>query len=148
MRLIARDELRAKLERHDGLRLVMTLPAHAFEAKRIPTSIRFESREAALAKLDPDDEIVVYCADVRCPASIRAYRFLEQAGYTNIRRYAGGIADWEGAGYPLEHGPTGSGVEREKQRPEQPGELLSVGGRHGGEDAFLVLQMCLHGAID
>ena len=26
-------------------------------------------------------------------------------GYRRVRRYAGGIADWEEAGYPLERGP-------------------------------------------
>jgi rhodanese-related sulfurtransferase len=31
-----------------------------------------------------------------------AYQFLEARGSKNIRRYAGGIQDWEEAGYPLE----------------------------------------------
>ena len=51
--------------------------------------------------LDPAEEIIVYRAHVHCPASIRAYRLLERSGYTRVRRYAGGIADWEEAGYPL-----------------------------------------------
>ena len=51
-----------------------------------------------------DTEIVVYCADAQCSASIYAYYSLERAGYRRVRRYPGGIADWEAAGYPLEHG--------------------------------------------
>jgi 3-mercaptopyruvate sulfurtransferase SseA len=44
---------------------------------------------------------------VYCPASIRAYYFLEQRGYGRVRRFAGGIADWEAAGYRLERGSSG-----------------------------------------
>lgn len=35
-------------------------------------------------------------------ASITAYNFLVKAGCTNIKRFAGGIEEWENAGYPLE----------------------------------------------
>jgi rhodanese-related sulfurtransferase len=28
--------------------------------------------------------------------------FLSQIGYKNVRRYAGGLSDWEAAGLPLE----------------------------------------------
>ena len=105
MNLISRDELRRKLERGDEFKLVMTLSAYAFDTKRIPTSLRFETVEKALAVLDPAEEIVVYCADVYCAASIYAYRLLEREGYTRVRRYTGGVADWEEAGFPLEEGP-------------------------------------------
>jgi rhodanese-related sulfurtransferase len=103
--LITRDELRAKLDRGERFVLVMTLSAHAYSAKRIPTSLYFGTVNEALATLDPEEEIVVYCADVPCPASIRAYYSLEHLGYTNVRRYPGGIAEWEDAGYPLDQGP-------------------------------------------
>ena len=101
MKLITREELRAKLERGDEFKLVMTLPDRSFGAKHIPTSVNFESAEEAVAALEPGEEIVVYCADVYCAASIFAYRLLEREGYTRVRRYAGGVAEWEAAGYPL-----------------------------------------------
>ena len=113
MRLISRGELLEKLERHDEFKLVMTLPAHAYRAKHIPTSLHCETVEQMLNALDPWDEIVVYCADVHCPASIRAYRLLEREGYGRVRRYAGGIVDWEQAGYPLASG----GVETRRTNP-------------------------------
>jgi 3-mercaptopyruvate sulfurtransferase SseA len=56
----------------------------------------------ALALLEPDDEIVVYCSNVYCAASIYAYYALRRCGFTRVRRYGGGIVDWEEAGYPLE----------------------------------------------
>ena len=104
MNVITREELRRKMERGDEFKLVMTLSAFAYDAKHIPSSRHFETIGEALAELDPADEIVVYCADVYCASSIYAYRRLEQAGYTRVRRYAGGVADWEEAGYPLESG--------------------------------------------
>ena len=101
MNLITRDELREKVAHGDEFKLIMTLSKRAYEAKRIPGSIQFDTVEEALAALDPAEEIIVYCAGAYCPASIRAYRLLEARGYTRVRRYAGGIADWENAGYPL-----------------------------------------------
>ena len=99
---IDREELKAKLERGDDFRLVMTLHDWAFRAAHIPGSIHFHSVEDALEGLSPDDEIVVYCSDVACVASQFAYRGLKQHGYTNVRRYAGGLSDWQQAGYLLE----------------------------------------------
>jgi len=112
MNLITREELRQKLERGDEFQLVMTLSAHAYRAKHIPTSCTFETVGEALAALDPAEETVVYCADLHCAASIYAYHHLEREGYTRVRRYAGGIADWEEAGYPLESGPPDPTTER------------------------------------
>lgn len=117
MNLITRDELRAKLDRRDEFKLVMTLSEDAYRAKHIPTSLHFETVKETLGALDRGEEIVVYCADVHCPASIYAYYVLERAGYERVRRYAGGIADWEAAGYPFEHGTNRSVLERIPSRP-------------------------------
>jgi rhodanese-related sulfurtransferase len=103
--LISREELRRKLERGDEFKLVMTLSGFAYRTKHIPSSLHFETIAEAVAALDREDEIVVYCADLHCPASIYAYRLLEREGFTHVRRYAGGVADWEEAGYPLEGHP-------------------------------------------
>ena len=104
MKLISRDELWAKLERGDNFKLVMALSS-AYQAKHIPGSLHFAKWREALAALDPAQEIVVYCAGVYCAASIRLYSLLERSGYTRVRRYAGGLADWEAAGYPIESDP-------------------------------------------
>jgi rhodanese-related sulfurtransferase len=102
MNLIDRDELHEKLERHDEFRLVMALPARSSANKRIPNSLGLDAFRVGLEKLDRDEEIVVYCGGKYCPASIYAYYRLERAGFTHVRRYAGGIPDWEEAGFPLE----------------------------------------------
>jgi rhodanese-related sulfurtransferase len=113
MKLITRDELRIRIGRGDQLKLVMTMPELAYCAKHIPHSVCIPTVDEAVEQLEPADEIVVYCSDVYCASSIYAYRALERRGYTNLRRYAGGIADWEAAGYPLESGPAAEGAGHE-----------------------------------
>ena len=102
MKLISRDELKKKLDNHEKIKLVCTLGEWHFRAKRIPGSIHIETPEKAFDVLDKDDEVIVYCAGESCQASVYAYEFLTQAGYKNVKRFAGGIAEWEEAGYPLE----------------------------------------------
>jgi rhodanese-related sulfurtransferase len=99
---IDREELVSKLERGDSFRLVMALNEWAFDAKHIPGSEHFNTREEVFSSLEPSEEIVVYCTNVDCHASITLYHELVDRGYRNVRRYAGGLADWEGAGLGLE----------------------------------------------
>jgi len=99
---IGREELQGKLDRGDDFKLVMTLHQFAFRAAHIPGSVSYPTIEEAYAALDLDDEIVVYCSDEACVASQYAYRALVEHGYRNVRRYEGGLSDWQGAGLPLE----------------------------------------------
>jgi rhodanese-related sulfurtransferase len=118
MNLIARDELWEKLKRGDEFKLVMTLSALAYQAKHIPTSLHFDTAEDMLAALDQGEEIIVYCADRHCAASIYAYRLLERRGYRHVHRYPGGVADWEQARYPLVHGSLEPMSNRSRTEPE------------------------------
>ena len=102
VRTIEREELRQKLARGDRFRLVLCLNEWAFLAKRIPGSIHFNTPAEMLAGLSKEDEIVVYCSNPECLASVAVYRRLTEHGYANVRRYAGGLTDWEDAGLPLE----------------------------------------------
>ena len=102
MRTIERDQLKAKLDGGEDIKLIMALPDWAYRASHIPGSLHFDNTEQLLSELDVDDEIIVYCSDPICVASQFAYQELERAGFTNIARYRGGLSDWEAAGYPLE----------------------------------------------
>ncbi len=102
IRTIGRDELKSKLDRGDDVRLVMALNRWAFDAKHIPGSVHFDTPEDLYAAVRPDDDVVVYCSHVDCLSSVALYRDLVQRGYRNVRRYAGGLLDWEEAGLPLE----------------------------------------------
>lgn len=107
MRGISRTELKEKLEGREDLKLVFVLGEWQYQAMHIPGSLHvpnspslYQSDEA-LAGLDRDDEIVVYCSSNICYASISVYYLLVQRGFKNVRRYAGGLLDWLEAGYPF-----------------------------------------------
>jgi rhodanese-related sulfurtransferase len=102
MNPISREELKEKLDRGDQFKLVNALGEWAFDAKRIPGSINITNRRDARNMLDPDNDIIIYCSNPSCLASIIGYQILTNMGYKKVRRYAGGISDWEDAGYPLE----------------------------------------------
>ncbi|MEA2605739.1 MAG: hypothetical protein QOI00_496 [Chloroflexota bacterium] len=99
---IDRGELKAKLDRGEDLKLIMALNRWAFDAKHIPGSLHFDTPEELYAAIHPDDEVVVYCSHVDCLSSVALYRDLIRRGYRNVRRYSGGLLDWEGAGLPLD----------------------------------------------
>jgi rhodanese-related sulfurtransferase len=102
MKLISGGELKEKLDKGANIKLVFVLGDWQYRAKHIPGSLYFHKLEEALKVLNQNDEIVVYCSNPACPASIFAYHFLADHAYNNVRRYAGGLLDWEDAGYPLE----------------------------------------------
>jgi rhodanese-related sulfurtransferase len=102
IKLIEADELKAKLDRGDDFKLVNALGEWEFNAKHIPGSLHLPSVEEVVEKLSPDDEIVVYCSNPLCRASSELYKELDERGFKNLRRFAGGIDGWEEAGYPLE----------------------------------------------
>jgi rhodanese-related sulfurtransferase len=102
MDLIGREELREKLDRRDDFKLVMVLGEWEYRVKRISGSLRVSTPQEGFEALDPEEEIVLYDSGPSCPASRMACRFLRAHGYGRVRRYAGGLEDWESAGYQLE----------------------------------------------
>ena len=102
MDLIGTDELKERLGRGDDFKLVMTLGEWEYHAKHIPGSLLVTTVNEALQTLDPADDIVLYDSGPNCPASRIACRVLKSRGYARVRRYAGGLMEWESAGYSLE----------------------------------------------
>jgi rhodanese-related sulfurtransferase len=101
IRTISRDELKETLDRANDLRLIWPSTAGRSNAKHIPGSIHFDTPDELYAAVGQDDDIVVYCSHVDCLSSVALYRDLVRRGYRNVRRYAGGLLDWEDAGLPL-----------------------------------------------
>jgi len=99
---IDRAELVSKLEHGEPFRLIMALNEWAFDAKHIPGSEHFNTRQDLYSSVDPSQEVIVYCTNVDCHASIALYHELVDRGFQRVRRYAGGLADWESAGLSLE----------------------------------------------
>lgn len=102
MATISRSDLKSKIDSDAPIKLVMALNRWAFEAKHLPGSLHFDTPEELYEAIEKDDEIVVYCSNVDCLASVALYWALKDRGYENVRRYAGGLLDWEDAGLPLE----------------------------------------------
>ena len=107
MRIITRADLKEKMEGLEDLKLVFTLGEWQYRAMHIPGPLNIPCSPSLFAlqegvqQLKPDDEIVVYCSNDICYASISVYYFLTQRGFKNVSRYAGGLEDWYEAGYPL-----------------------------------------------
>ncbi len=81
IRTIGREELKAKLDRHEDFKLIMALNRWAFDAKHIPGSLHFETPDELYAAVQPDDEVIVYCSNVDCLSSVALYRDLVRRGY-------------------------------------------------------------------
>lgn len=103
METITAQELKAKLDNNDDFKLVCTLSDWHFAGMRIPGSIHIDNIKKAEELLkDKNEEIVVYCSGDPCYSSKYAYKKLKEKGYSNIKRYNGGISEWEQLGYPVE----------------------------------------------
>ncbi len=102
VKIIEREELKAKLDRGDAFQLVMAMDEWHFEACRIPGSVLLTNKRDAGKVLRKDREIVVYCSDDACFASRAVAEHLERSGYPDVGHYPGGLHDWMNAGYPLE----------------------------------------------
>ncbi|HKI50563.1 MAG TPA: rhodanese-like domain-containing protein [Geothermobacteraceae bacterium] len=96
---VAVDELRRQLERN-GLRLGLVLldvrQPLEYQAGHIPGAILIPVGGLAdrLDELDPQDEIIVYCADgVRSRA---AAKILLHHGFQQVRHLPGGFRAWQG----------------------------------------------------
>ncbi|WP_433611773.1 rhodanese-like domain-containing protein [Prescottella agglutinans] len=102
---ITRDELTEALNRGE-VTLLDTLGPAYYAKMHIPGALNLveDEVESLAPQLIPDRnaEIVTYCANVACRNSELVAGRLEALGYTNVRRYREGIADWEAAGLPVE----------------------------------------------
>jgi len=107
METIEREELKSALDSGAEMKLVMAMHETHFEQAHIPGSVQLFSPEQAPALLEIHDHIVVYCSDRSCSASRIVAQKLIDAGYTHVRHYPGGLAEWLAAGYQLEGSATG-----------------------------------------
>lgn len=106
MNTIDRTELQATISADPGLVLLEALPERYWRKGHLPNARLFPHdrvRElASVAAPRKDARIVVYCASATCENSHLAAAELTALGYTDVRVYAEGKADWEAAGLPLE----------------------------------------------
>jgi rhodanese-related sulfurtransferase len=103
---ISLKELQERLETKPALVLVEALPAQYYRHSHIPGAINLSHDEVDVRAPellpDQDAEIVVYCASATCHNSGIAANRLAALGYTNVRDYHEGKAEWTDAGLPVE----------------------------------------------
>ena len=104
--LISTAELKQKLDSGaKDFTLIDTLKPESFEARHVPGAINIvedvDFVQKVEAQLHPakDAELIVYCTSETCQRHIRAAQYLRDAGYSNVKRYADGLAGWQNAGY-------------------------------------------------
>ena len=93
IRAINRDLLRKKLQESPGRVILMDVRDKAdFEAEHIKGAISVPIGELlvrAEQNWDKDHEIIVYCGSFECPASSKAAKMLDDAGFENVLDYEG-----------------------------------------------------------
>ena len=102
MNTINAQQLRHQLETGEPLILINAMEENKFRAKHIPGSLNIFRKEDIEKVLKKEDDIIVYCTDLACNKSILLYQLLEVMGYMHVRRFSGGMMEWEEAGFPLE----------------------------------------------
>lgn len=107
IKTIGRDELEAGI-RAGTITVVDALPADYYAGAHLPGSLNLvaddvETRAPAILP-DKSATIVTYCSNRACGNSGQVASALEKLGYTDVRKYADGIADWSAAGLPTESG--------------------------------------------
>ena len=104
---ISREELKELIERR-AVTVAEALPEPYFEQEHLPGAVNLPHDAAAeqIEELLPDKSapVVTYCASLSCRNSAQLAARLTQMGYTHVREYAEGKADWTDAGLPTESG--------------------------------------------
>lgn len=120
--LITTDEIKALMDMKKGMVIVDTMPYEtSYKVNHVPGAVQFlfpiedmdtwdtkktdGKTQADYEKLLGPDKgklIVVYCGFVKCTRSHNGAVWAKKLGYTNVKRYSGGIYAWKGAGMPIE----------------------------------------------
>ncbi|OEU69221.1 MAG: sulfurtransferase [Desulfovibrio sp. S3730MH75] len=120
--VISTAELKKVLDSKSEVLVVDTMPyeasfkkEHILGAKQflfpIPDMVEWDVKETdgktkeqfvELLGPDKDKEIIIYCGFVKCTRSHNGAVWAKKLGYTNVKRYPGGIFAWKGAKNPVE----------------------------------------------
>jgi len=104
--MIAQD-LQQEMEEDRHLLVLNVRSTEEFEEGHIPGSHNIPQdapdflKQVADLTGSRDRRIVVHCSGITCDASAKALEALTRAGFTNVHRFEGGMADWKKAGFPV-----------------------------------------------
>ena len=104
---ISRQELKELIDRNAAT-VVEALPEGYFEQQHLPGALNLphDAERERIEELLPDKSapVITYCASLTCRNSAQLAVRLEGMGYSDVRDYAEGKADWVQAGLPTEAG--------------------------------------------
>jgi rhodanese-related sulfurtransferase len=110
MQTVGTERLTEMRRQNDDLAVVNVLSADEFHQRHIPGSRNIPVTEDNFAEKvadragGRDEPVVVYCANEACDASEKAARKLDEAGFSHVYDYAGGLRAWQEAGEPVQAG--------------------------------------------
>jgi len=85
-------------------------PPVDFESGHIPGAMLLYSEDFNTYFMDyammltPEQPVMVYCSGYACDESLLVSEMLFEQGFTNLVLFAGGMAEWNAAGYETERG--------------------------------------------
>lgn len=101
--------------------IVDARPPQEDDGRRIPSAkiIPYDASINNLTANLPDKQalIITYCENARCESSRLMAERLVRMGYQQVKRFAGGLEEWEAHGLRIERGK--SGAEAASQFPKQ-----------------------------
>ncbi len=92
----------------DDLVVIDVLPSEHYAKRHIPGAVNVPLSEADFVQQVADvagsksTNVVVYCANTECDASLRAAKKLEAAQFENVFAFEGGVEAWQESHLPLE----------------------------------------------
>lgn len=106
MQTLTAQQLKQRLDRNEKLLLINVLDEDEFErqlpgSRNVPVNRENFVQRVRKAGGSENKEIVVYCASTDCGASPKAAKELDEAGFTHVYDFEGGIKAWREAGYEL-----------------------------------------------
>ncbi|WP_205325096.1 rhodanese-like domain-containing protein [Glycomyces sp. YM15] len=103
--LITREELQKAIA-NGAVTVVDALGGEYYAKQHLPGALPLVladvDAQAPTLLPDRDAAIVTYCSNEACPNSGQVAERLTGLGYTDVRKYKEGIADWTEAGLPVE----------------------------------------------
>lgn len=111
MKKVTVEELRKLQAEKDNLAVINVLSEEQFQKAHIPGSLNVPRASGSdfPARVErvvggKDTPVVVYCSSTECETSPKAGRELEDAGFSDVRHFAGGMRAWQDAGRRVESG--------------------------------------------
>ncbi len=115
--VITTQELKGLQDKGEEMVIIDTMPYEAsYKKEHVPGAKQFlfpipdmvewdvketdgKTKEQFIEMLGPDKDklIVIYCGFVKCTRSHNGAAWAKKLGYTNVKRYPGGIFAWKGA---------------------------------------------------